>query len=121
MENLVEDFLQHLRHERGLSEHTQRTYAALLKKFVGWSSEHGVSEWKSVQLQHLMAFLQHERGRRPAREPDNSTRRLSGESVYLEIAALRAMPRTVLMPKPFDAQKLASALAEATGCKVGKS
>jgi integrase/recombinase XerD len=90
MENLVEDFLQHLRHERGLSEHTQRTYAALLKKFVGWASDKGLSEWKSVQLQHLMAFLQHERGRRPAREPDNSTRRLSGESVYLEIAALRA-------------------------------
>ena len=90
MENLVEDFLQHLRHERGLSEHTQRTYAALLKKFVSWASDNGLSEWKSVQLQHLMAFLQHERARRPAREPDNSTRRLSGESVYLEIAALRA-------------------------------
>ena len=90
MENLVEDFLQHLRHERGLSEHTQRTYAALLKKFLGWASDLGLSEWKSVQLQHLMAFLQQERARRPAREPDNSTRRLSGESVYLEIAALRA-------------------------------
>ena len=90
MENLVEDFLQHLRHERGLSEHTQRTYAALLKKFVSWASDNGLSEWKSVQLQHLMAFLQQERARRPAREPDNSTRRLSGESVYLEIAALRA-------------------------------
>jgi CheY-like chemotaxis protein len=34
-------------------------------------------------------------------------------------AALRAIPHTVLMPKPFDAQKLAAALAEATGCSLG--
>jgi integrase/recombinase XerD len=40
-----------------------------------------------------MQFLQHERGRRLAREPEQSTRRLSGESVYLEIAALRAFYR----------------------------
>jgi serine/threonine-protein kinase len=32
-----------------------------------------------------------------------------------DIAALRATPHTVLMPKPFDAPKLAAALAEATG------
>lgn len=93
MESLVEDFLQHLRHERGQAEHTQRTYAALLKKFVGWAAEQGLSDWKAVELRHLMAFLQHERSRRLAREPETSTRRLSGESVYLEIAALRAFYR----------------------------
>ena len=37
-----------------------------------------------------MAFLQHERARPLADEPKESTKRLSGESVYLEIAALRA-------------------------------
>ena len=93
MEALVEDFLQHLRHEKGQAEHTQRTYAALLKKFVTWAGEHDLGEWKSVELKHLMAFLQHERGRRLAREPEDSKRRLSGESVYLEIAALRAFYR----------------------------
>jgi integrase/recombinase XerD len=93
MEALVEDFLQHLRHERGQAEHTQRTYAALLKKFIIWAIAHDLSDWKSVELRHLMDFLQHERGRRLAREPDESTRRLSGESVYLEIAALRAFYR----------------------------
>jgi len=41
MQTLVEDFLQHLRHERGQAEHTQRTYAALLNKVVAWSEKHG--------------------------------------------------------------------------------
>ena len=93
MHNLVEDFLQHLRHERGQAEHTQRTYAALLGKFVSWAESQGLAEWRSVELRHLMAFLQHERERTLANEPKNSPRRLSSESVYLEIAALRAFYR----------------------------
>jgi integrase/recombinase XerD len=93
MEALVEDFLQHLRHERGQAEHTQRTYAALLKKFVAWASGQALSDWNSVELPHLMRFLEHERKRKLAREPQESTRRLSSESVYLEIAALRAFYR----------------------------
>jgi integrase/recombinase XerD len=90
---LVEDFLQHLRHERGQAEHTQRTYAALLDKFVAWAGEQGISDWKSVELKHLMSFLQHERERALLTEPKESPRRLSSESVYLEIAALRAFYR----------------------------
>ena len=39
MQNLVEDFLQHVRNERGQAEHTQRTYAALLNKFVAWAAK----------------------------------------------------------------------------------
>lgn len=93
MNALVEDFLQHLRHERGQAEHTQRTYAALLNHFVAWAGRQGLADWHEVKLAHLMAFLQHERERVPAREPKDSTRRLSGESVYLEIAALRAFYR----------------------------
>jgi integrase/recombinase XerD len=93
MQALVEDFLQHLRHERGQAEHTQRTYAALLGKFVSWAGEQGLADWRGVQLRHLMAFLQHERGRTPANAPKDSPKRLSSESVYLEIAALRAFYR----------------------------
>ena len=40
-----------------------------------------------------MAFIQHERERALATAPEGSPRRLSGESVYLEIAALRALYR----------------------------
>jgi integrase/recombinase XerD len=93
MQALVEDFLQYLRHERGQAEHTQRTYAALLGKFVAWAQKQGLNDWKSVELAHLTAFLQQERERVPADEPKDSLRRLSSESVYLEIAALRALYR----------------------------
>ena len=93
MQTLVEDFLQHLRHERGQAEHTQRTYAALLNKFVAWARAHQLADWKSVELRHLMDFLTHERERALLTEPEKSPRRLSSESVYLEIAALRAFYR----------------------------
>lgn len=93
MDALVEEFLQHLRHERGQAEHTQRTYEALLRKFLAWARKEGLTDWGQVELRHLMAFLQHERQRRLARVPEDSARRLSSESLYLEIAALRAFYR----------------------------
>src|SRR5262249_16039015 len=93
MQNLVEDFLQYLRHERGQAEHTQKTYKGLLDRFIGWAQKQGIQEWKAVALAELMSILQHERERRLAHEPENSSRKLSAESVYLEIAALRAFYR----------------------------
>ncbi len=116
MNTLVEDFLQYLRHERGQSDNTAKTYAALLGKFTAWAATQNLTDWKSVGLTHLMAFLQHERSRnllpvgrassRAAADPEQSNdgsrghsphqtspRRLSSESVYLEIAALRAFYR----------------------------
>ena len=131
MQTLVEDFLQYLRHERGQSDNTAKTYAALLGRFTAWAAQHNLTDWKQVELKHLMAFLQHERernllpvgrGRGPSaktsraastegqdndgsrvRSPHQnqvgtlsrlgSAKRLSGESVYLEIAALRAFYR----------------------------
>jgi len=113
MQNLVEDFLQYLSHERGQSDNTAKTYAALLGKFTAWAAKQNLTDWQSVELKHLMTFLQQERsrdllpvGRASSRAANNSEqgragsrgrpphqdslRRLSGESVYLEIAALRA-------------------------------
>jgi integrase/recombinase XerD len=119
VQTLVEDFLQYLRHERGQSDNTAKTYAALLGKFTAWATKQNLKDWQLVELKHLMAFLQHERarnllpvgrGRWPSAktsqagaDPEqgnvgssgalphqDSSRRLSGESVYLEIAALRA-------------------------------
>ena len=90
MQTLVEDFLQYLRHERGQSENTAKTYAALLSKFTEWAAHEKLADWHDVELKHLMAFLAHERTRRQVGEPKESTKLLSGESVYLEIAALRA-------------------------------
>lgn len=93
MQVLVEEFLIHLRHERGQSEHTQRTYAGLLGKFTSWAASRHLTDWRQVELSHLTAFLQQERERPLANIPEDSPKRLSGESIYLEIAALRAFYR----------------------------
>jgi len=93
LQTLVEDFLQYLRHERGQSEHTQKTYSALLMRFVAWAEKQKLTDWKQVQLSHLQGFLLHERERAVENQPENSSRKLSSDSVYLEIAALRAFYR----------------------------
>src|SRR6187401_1675223 len=90
MQELVEDFLQYLRNERGQSENTQRTYAALLGRFIGWADKQGLKNWTGVQLSHLMSFLQHEQKRPVELREDRAAARLSSESLYLQIAALRA-------------------------------
>ncbi|MEQ2008732.1 MAG: tyrosine recombinase [Limisphaerales bacterium] len=91
MHALVEDFLFSLRHERGQAEHTQKTYKLLLDKFLAWAGTHGLTNWRDVQLAHLTEFLQHERDRRLGGAPEESTAKLSSESLYLQIAALRAL------------------------------
>lgn len=93
MESLIEDFLTYLRHERGQADHTQRTYQAQLAKFAAWAQAHAIDSWEAVEFNHLTAFLEAERQRRLAYEPPESSRRLSTESLYLEIAALRAFFR----------------------------
>ena len=80
MQELVEDFLQYLRNERGQSENTQRTYAALLGRFVGWADSQGLRNWTAIELSHLMSFLQHEQKRPVALRENGAATRLSSES-----------------------------------------
>lgn len=93
MQNLVEDFLQYLRNERGQSEQTQKTYAALLGKFVAWAEERKIENWNQVELSHLTGFLLDEQKRPLANHERDSDKSLSSSTVYLEIAALRAFYR----------------------------
>jgi integrase/recombinase XerD len=90
MEELVEDFLQYLRNERGQAENTQQTYALLLGYFIAWARKRGITKWQDVEFSHLSEFLLAEQQRTPKNQPSNSTRRLSTSSVYLQIAAFRA-------------------------------
>jgi len=48
MNLLVEDFLQYLRHERGQSDNTAKTYAALLGKFTDWAGKQGLTDWNKL-------------------------------------------------------------------------
>jgi integrase/recombinase XerD len=90
LQNLVEDFLTYLRHERGRAANTEQTYSLALMRFVDWAAKEKLTDWRQVEFNHLARFLEHERQRPLVTEPKESTRRLSSESVYLEIAALRA-------------------------------
>ncbi len=93
MHLLVDDFLQYLRTERGQSQNTQKTYAALLGRFVQWAHERTISDWTEVEFKHLTDFLRCERERAVLNRGEKSNRKLSSESVYLQIAALRAFYR----------------------------
>ncbi|HXR06838.1 MAG TPA: tyrosine recombinase [Candidatus Acidoferrum sp.] len=90
MQYLVEDFLSYLRHEKGCSPQTQKTYAALLGNFVAWARRRPLQDWKQVTLPHLMAFIEHERTRELKDAPPGAGKKLSSETIYLQIAALRA-------------------------------
>jgi integrase/recombinase XerD len=90
MQNLVEDFLSFLRHEKGASPQTQKTYAALLMNFTDWAARQELRDWKQVTLAHLMAFIEHERARALKDAPPGGGKKLSSETIYLQIAALRA-------------------------------
>jgi integrase/recombinase XerD len=90
MRNLVEDFLVYLRHERGQSEQTQKTYAALLHNFLSWAEARGLREWQQVGLSDLMAFVESEQKRPVKNRAKEPGRKLGTESLYLQIAALRA-------------------------------
>jgi len=91
MQPAVEDFLQYLRMERGQSENTQKTYAALLGRFVAWAGQRSLGDWKEIQFNHLTTFLASERERALLnRDDEQKKRQLSSESLYLQIAALRA-------------------------------
>src|SRR5581483_798252 len=95
MRALVDDFMVYLRHEQGRSEQTQGTYAALLGNFIGWAAQEQITDWKDVTLPVLMSFLEHERSRplKPPNKPGTgagASGKLTSETIYLQIAALRA-------------------------------
>lgn len=90
MEELVEDFLQALRNERGRAEQTQKTYATALNRFVTWAQGQGIQRWSEVELPHLTKFLVHEQERPLEGQAREKKTKLSTSSIYLQIAALRA-------------------------------
>jgi integrase/recombinase XerD len=90
---LVEEFLVHLAHERGLAANTLKTYQAALQRLAHWAEGAGLSHWRAVTSTHLTAFLEHERQRPLADDTQPRTARLSTASLYLQVAAIRAFFR----------------------------
>ena len=89
---LIEEFLVHLRHERGLADHTLKTYKLLLDRFAEWAEKEGIVSWAGTKTDQLLKFLDHERNRALETEKRKKSK-LSDASVYLQVAALRAFFR----------------------------
>ncbi len=98
MEALVEEFMVHVRHERGQAANTQRTYAALLNRFVAWAAGRGLASARDVRSQDLSDFLASERARPAKKKGPGRPRKgaLSSASLYAQVAALRAFFRFCL-------------------------
>lgn len=86
---LVDEFLVHLRHERGQADHTQRTYAHALGQLLEWLQRQGKDSWPAVRPADLVGFLEFQR-QRPLRDQPESPKKLSSATLYLQVAALRA-------------------------------
>ncbi len=99
LEPFLEEFLLHLRHERGRAEHTLKTYQHALQQFVDWAGKRRQTDWAQIRFADLMAYLEHQRNRQRSDVPakadaaDPSPKRLSASTVYLHVAALRSLFR----------------------------
>lgn len=60
---------------------------------MAWAALRGLRSWSAVSFRDLTAFLSSERERVPEHAGERTERRLSTESLYLQIAALRAFYR----------------------------
>ena len=102
MQALIEEFGQYLRHERGQSEHTQKAYSNILNRFADWAGTRQLARWNAVKLSHLLSYLDHQLNKetptgdqvkKKRGRPRSESAKLSTESLYLEIAAMKAFYR----------------------------
>ena len=102
MQALIEEFGQYLRHERGQSEHTQKAYSNILNRFADWAGTRQLARWNAVKLSHLLSYLDYQRNKetptsdhakKKRGRPRSESAKLSTESLYLEIAAMKAFYR----------------------------
>lgn len=100
---LINEYLECLIHERGLSPHTARTYRPPLMRWNSWLENQEIIEVDQIRPSHFTQFLLTERKRKPRRgrppqsqtpSPNNQEtgqERLSQNSIYITVAALRGL------------------------------
>jgi integrase/recombinase XerD len=71
----LEDFLEALRVEAGLSRNTLRAYRGDLEAFLGWAAEGGLGDWAEVDAELVVDYL--DRSRKEGLAEASTARRLS--------------------------------------------
>ncbi len=93
----VQGWLDHLRVERGLSEHTLRAYRRDLQRYAGHLAEGGVTDPRHVGEQHLAGFLA------ALREGDADHRPLAASSAARTLVAVRGFHRFLALEGEVEA------------------
>lgn len=108
----VEDFLQALRVEAGLSRNTLKTYGAALRRFLIWATRRGIDEWNEIDAEIVVDYLTTRRAEGLAESTlaqDLTSIRLLMAHLVLERFAKRNP--TELLPSPVLAKALPHALS----------
>ncbi|MEW7978426.1 MAG: tyrosine recombinase XerC [Candidatus Sedimenticola endophacoides] len=85
LQEWLERFLQHLRHERRLSPHTLSNYTRDLQRLHDWCRDQGVSDWRALTQHQVRAFI-------AARHRGGA----SGKSLQRQLSSLRSLFRFLL-------------------------
>lgn len=91
----VEWFLDHLRVERGASEHTLSAYAGDLAKACAFFAGHGVEAWPGLRNAHVLAF---QTSLGPPVSPATALRRLSSLRSFIKFLKRRGVPVPADLP-----------------------
>jgi integrase/recombinase XerC len=85
LQEWMDRFLEHLRHERRLSPHTVSNYQRDLQRITTWCLQQGITAWGQLQQHQLRRFVaaRHRHG-------------ISGKSLQRELSALRGLYRYLL-------------------------
>ena len=126
MRTQVEQFLDHIAYERGLSENTRAAYAADLETFIAFLEKDGkATTFAAVTRNHVAAFLDQQR--KLGFRASTRARRLVAIKVLFafladegvipaDIAALmNAPPKGRTLPRTLSEEEVASLLAAIDG------
>lgn len=75
---LIDDFLAHLKHEKGLSANTIENYQRDLKQLLTFAGEQDIDEWNKIADHHLRFYV-----------AQNHRRGLSGKSQQRKLSTIR--------------------------------
>jgi integrase/recombinase XerD len=100
----VEEFIDHARVERGLSQHTAEAYARDLQQYAEWLQKAGVASPRAVEPSHILRYAHELRAANPKQVAPSfgaRGRAYSAASVARKLAAVRAWHKFLARERGF--------------------